>query len=63
MGTSGLLSSRLIYGCMRICGDSSKEALAQGELALEAAVDSGYTQFDHADIYGAGKAKGSLANF
>lgn len=47
-------SSRLIYGCMRINGDNSAEALAKGKLAIEVAIDEGYNHFDHADIYGAG---------
>lgn len=56
LGQSGLFSSRLSYGCMRIAGtwnpaevDADKEA--KGEAAVIAAYEAGYTLFDHADIY------------
>ena len=57
LGTSGIQISRLSYGCMRLSGswDRTKvdaEAIRKGVLALETAVDAGYTLFDHADIYG-----------
>lgn len=57
LGTSGIEVSRLAYGCMRISGswDRTKVdagVIANGILALETAVDAGYTFFDHADIYG-----------
>ncbi len=54
LGKSGLSSSRLIYGCMRIIGDGSPEARKKGRLALLAAYEAGYTHFDHANIYGKG---------
>ena len=41
--------SRLAYGCMRIAEDREK-----GKRAVRAAIDAGYTLFDHADIYGDG---------
>jgi predicted oxidoreductase len=44
---SSVQPSRLAYGCMRIEGDAGKRA-------VHAAVDAGYTLFDHADIYGGG---------
>lgn len=44
---SSVLPSRLAYGCMRIEGDAGKRA-------VRAAVEAGYTLFDHADIYGDG---------
>lgn len=47
-------SSRLIYGCMRINGDNSADAVNTGKLAIRAAIDAGYNHFDHADIYGNG---------
>ncbi|MFG0285190.1 MAG: aldo/keto reductase family oxidoreductase [Phycisphaerales bacterium JB039] len=62
LGQSALRSTRLIYGCMRICGtwepaeiDESRrrEAFA----ALEAAVGAGYNHFDHADIYAHGECE------
>lgn len=49
-----LTSSRLIYGCMRIAGDNSPQDRVKGKLAIRAALDAGYTHFDHADIYGDG---------
>ncbi len=57
LGTSGIEVSRLSYGCMRISGswDRTKvdeEVIRKATLAIEAAIDSGYTFFDHADIYG-----------
>lgn len=53
-GPSSLLSSRLIYGCMRLVGNGSPEALAHGRAALLAAYEAGYNHFDHANIYGRG---------
>jgi predicted oxidoreductase len=56
IGKSGLLSSRLSYGCMRIAGtwvvseiDADRRARARD--AVLAAFEAGYTLFDHADIY------------
>jgi len=54
LGSGGLESSRLAYGCMRIAGDGSRAARERGKAAVRAAVDAGYTLFDHADIYGGG---------
>ena len=54
LGTSDLTSSRLAYGCMRIAGDGSAADRDKGKRAIHAAVDAGYTLFDHADIYGGG---------
>ena len=56
LGNNGPQSSRLIYGCMRIAGswDPADYDEAQQKLAfaaLDAAVEAGYTHFDHADIY------------
>jgi len=57
LGTSGIEITRLAYGCMRISGswDRTKvdaEVIKNGVLAIETAVDAGFTFFDHADIYG-----------
>ena len=52
-----LRSSRLVYGCMRMCGDGSAAAQRAGLAALDAAYDSGIRHFDHADIYAAGEAE------
>ena len=57
IGTSGLQSSRLVYGCMRIAGDGSKEDEAKGKQAIYAAIEAGYTQFDQADIYSNGRCE------
>ena len=54
IGGSALSGSRLGYGCMRICGDGTRGDRARGRDAIRAALDCGYTQFDHADIYGGG---------
>ncbi len=54
LGTSGVRVSRLGYGCMRIAGDGSRDVRKKGKRAVRAAIDSGYTLFDHADIYGGG---------
>ena len=57
LGKSELQVSRLAYGCMRLAGawDRTRvdeDAIARGIRMVEAAVDAGYTLFDHADIYG-----------
>lgn len=54
IGKSSLAGSRLAYGCMRIAGDGSRGGQDAGKRAIHAAVDAGYTVFDHADIYGDG---------
>lgn len=57
IGRSELRGSRLVYGCMRICGDGSPADLGKGKRAIRAALDNGYTQFDHADIYAGGMSE------
>ncbi len=54
LGSSEINVSRLGYGCMRIAGDGSGSDLRKGTNAVRAAVDAGYTLFDHADIYANG---------
>ncbi|MHC5067271.1 MAG: aldo/keto reductase [Planctomycetota bacterium] len=54
LGSSAVRVSRLGYGCMRLIGDGSAAAQERALRAVHAAVDAGYTCFDHADIYGAG---------
>jgi predicted oxidoreductase len=54
LGNSGLASSRLVYGCMRISGDNSPADREKGKQAIRAAIEAGYTHFDHADVYGGG---------
>jgi predicted oxidoreductase len=57
LGNTGISISRLIYGCMRIVGDGSHDARNRGRRAIHAAVEAGYTAFDHADIYGGGECE------
>jgi len=57
IGKSGLDGSRLLYGCMRLVGDGSAKSRAAGKRAIHAAVDAGYSVFDHADIYGHGECE------
>jgi predicted oxidoreductase len=49
IGDSPLRASRLAYGCWRIAERDA--APGSGRRAVLAAVDAGYTLFDHADIY------------
>ncbi|WP_412075258.1 aldo/keto reductase family oxidoreductase [Streptomyces xanthophaeus] len=53
---------RVLYGCMGLGGSWGPEPYAPGDIdaaeaAVEAALDSGITTFDHADIYRHGKAE------
>ncbi|MER7661593.1 MULTISPECIES: aldo/keto reductase [unclassified Streptomyces] len=55
-------TGRLLYGCMGLGGSWDHEPytskdIAVAEAAVEAALDSGITTFDHADIYRNGKAE------
>jgi predicted oxidoreductase len=54
---TAIYSSRLIYGCMRICGDNSLEDKSKGKRAIHSAIEAGYNHFDHADIYGSGQSE------
>ncbi|MFZ3467918.1 aldo/keto reductase [Streptomyces sp. 4.24] len=54
--------TRLIYGCMALGGSWEPgpyrpEDIDDAEAAIQAALDSGITMFDHADIYRHGKAE------
>ena len=51
IGSSALTASRLAYGCWRIADSSNSDPCASGRRAVLAAVEAGYTLFDHADIY------------
>lgn len=62
IGNSSLSGSRLAYGCWRLAGTSNPEEVtpereAAGKRAIITAFETGYTLFDHADIYcmGAGE--------
>ncbi len=58
LGNSSLVSSRLAYGCWRIAGkEADTDCQARGRKAVIAAYEAGYTLFDHADIYGQGRAE------
>ena len=61
-GRADLVEDRLLYGCMGLGGtwDSQQYGpaeIAEAEAAIGAALDSGFTTFDHADIYRHGKAE------
>lgn len=56
LGTSSLKSTRLSYGCWRLAGtwipkEVNAERRQAGRQAVLAALEAGYTLFDHADIY------------
>ena len=55
LGTSSLPVSRLAYGCWRLSG--TPELRAASRQAVITACETGYTLFDHADIYGGGEAE------
>ena len=58
LGSTELRTSRLAYGCWRIARSGDPQAdLATARRAVLAAVEAGYTLFDHADIYCAGRAE------
>lgn len=59
--------NELIYGCMGLGGDWSKNSLTKAdqslaEAAIDAALGAGITYFDHADIYTLGKAESAFGN-
>jgi predicted oxidoreductase len=55
LGTSSLRASRLAYGCWRLA--AAPELRAASRQAIVTACETGYTLFDHADIYGGGEAE------
>jgi predicted oxidoreductase len=62
LGSSSLIVSRLAYGCWRIAGtwnqaEATADSRAAGQRAAITAFESGYTLFDHADIYCDGEAE------
>jgi len=58
LGRSELRTSRLAYGCWRIARTNDPaENLRIARAAIEAALEAGYTLFDHADIYCDGRAE------
>lgn len=61
LGDSKLQSSRLAYGCWRLaCTGNIQEDLKTARAAILAAVEAGYTLFDHADIYCKGRAESAF---
>ncbi|NVK23314.1 MAG: aldo/keto reductase [Gammaproteobacteria bacterium] len=55
-------TSRIVYGCMGLGGDWDSPSFEQHHInqahqVLDAALEHGITQFDHADIYTRGKAE------
>jgi len=57
IGSTGIRSSRIVQGCMRMTGDGSPAAWEHGKKAIRAALEEGITHFDHADIYGEGRCE------
>ena len=59
IGQSPLVSSRLAYGCWRLAGSEGGPRVERpiGIQAVHAALESGITFFDHADIYGKGECE------
>jgi predicted oxidoreductase len=55
LGDSDIQVSRLAYGCWRMANGKPSEEAASA--MVHAAVDAGYTFFDHADIYGGGECE------
>jgi predicted oxidoreductase len=68
LGRSSLVSTRIIYGCMRISGGVwepakvTPEIEAAGRTAVHAAFDCGINHFDVADIYGRGMCEKVLGD-
>ncbi len=62
LGQSDLVTTRLIYGCMRTIGvrdpaDMNDDRRREAYAAIAAALDAGYNHFAHADIYGRGECE------
>src|SRR4051794_33317915 len=62
IGQTSFQCSRIAYGCWRVAGtwnpkEVTPEKMAAGQRAIATAYDSGYTLFDHADIYCHGVAE------
>ncbi|MEI8195269.1 MAG: aldo/keto reductase [Phycisphaerae bacterium] len=67
-GKLSFLNMRLAYGCMRTVGtwnpqEVTAERVAISKTAIAAAVDAGYTLFDHADIYCSGACERVFGEF
>lgn len=58
LGSSSLVTSRLAFGCWRLArADDSMADFQTTRDAVFAALDAGYTLFDHADIYCDGRSE------
>jgi len=55
LGDSDIQVSRMAYGCWRMAGQGA--SVAGASAMVHAAVEAGYTLFDHADIYGRGECE------
>lgn len=58
----GISDSRIVYGCMGLGGGWNRDPITNehvrvAEACIDAALESGMTMFDHADIYAFGKAE------
>ncbi|MGT2929406.1 aldo/keto reductase [Streptococcus dentasini] len=53
IGSTGVESSRIVLGCMRMAALDTKEASA----VIQSAINQGINFFDHADIYGGGQSE------
>jgi len=62
LGSTSLPSGPLAYGCWRIA-ETDTHAEEVGWPALIAAVEAGYTLFDHADIYCGGRSESLFGKF
>lgn len=63
LGTTDVTVSALAYGCWRLTRDRSTAGEERGRAALRAALDAGFTTFDHADIYGTGASEKLFGDF
>ncbi|MFP4144353.1 MAG: aldo/keto reductase family oxidoreductase [Phycisphaeraceae bacterium] len=68
IGPSDLISTRLIYGCMRIAdtwepGEVTPKRRDEARAALRAAVEAGYNHLDNADIYCKGEIETIVGEF
>lgn len=59
IGQTSLVSTRLVYGCMKVSGGGlpenvTREQIDSGKASIAAAYEAGFTHFDTADIYGRG---------
>jgi predicted oxidoreductase len=61
LGATDLTVGRLAYGCWRVARSKDDASdFAVSARAVHAAVDAGYTLFDHADIYCEGRAEAAF---